>query len=387
MTVAPLFEPFRDGDIAGTATREDPLYQKIEVLVDHIRADFDTDIGIFASAMTAFEQFLGEREAAGSELIEQTAHALHEREKREMARLIAIDEIERRITANELPAAVVAMLRGPWTRVFERVYLRDGGRNQHFSEALEAVDDLTWSVAPKMDSDGRKRLVLMLPSLLKRLQVGLEIAAVEQRGRERFFSALVDCHAAAVKASLRGESVAALLASTQPTAEAAPLFEKLINEERAREAALKKATDCGIARIRFSKQGIEFREVLTPVAGDATTATSTAARVDDTFSKEKVIGSTVDFDITGARTVELMRGTWIEFIHGKSIKLRAKLTWISPLKGMYLFTSPGVNEALSVAPDALQAQLKCGKARIIEESSMIDRAVNRIFNSLSTANP
>lgn len=122
------------------------------------------------------------------------------------------------------------------------------------------------------------------------------------------------------------------LASTRPAAEAAPLFERLINKERAREADLNKTTRSGIARIQFTENGIEF-------------------------------------------------------VHGKGIKLRAKLTWISPLKGMYLFTSPGANEALSVTPDALQAQLRCGKARIIEESSLIDRAVNRIFNSLSAANP
>ena len=111
------------------------------------------------------------------------------------------------------------------------------------------------------------------------------------------------------------------------------------------------------------------------------------ASLDDASREENLINNAVDFYITGARTTELTRGAWIEFVHGKGIKLRAKLSWISPLKGMYLFTGPGANEALSVTPDALQAQLRCGKARIIEESSLIDRAVNRIFNSLSAANP
>jgi len=54
-----------------------------------------------------------------------------------------------------------------------------------------------------------------------------------------------------------------------------------------------------------------------------------------------------------------------------------------PLKGVYLFTNPGATEALSIAPDALQRELSRGSARVIEESSLIDRAVDRMVSSLS----
>ncbi|MFN7219222.1 MAG: DUF1631 family protein [Burkholderiales bacterium] len=82
----------------------------------------------------------------------------------------------------------------------------------------------------------------------------------------------------------------------------------------------------------------------------------------------------------------LKRGTWIEFYQANGSRLRAKLSWVSPLKGMYLFTNPGASEALSIAPEALSRQLASGVARIIEESSLIDRAVDRMVTSLSGAN-
>lgn len=383
---------------AGQVARDNPLYQKIEVLVDRIHSDFDTDIEIFAIALAEFEQFLGEREAASADTIEKSARVVHENEKREMARLIAVDEVERRIQACELPEPVVAMLRGPWARVLERVYLRDGGRNQHFMDALEGADDLAWSVAPKMHGDERKRLVSMLPLLLKRLQEGMDIAAVEQTERERFFSALVDCHAVAVKAGLRGESITSLFAATQPPAAAAPLFEKLINEERAREEAMKNTNRSGVARIQFTERGVEIEEIVAQkngalaVTNEAVTPNTGNAAVDPAMpfpaSRDVAVNtnSAVDFDITALSAIELKRGTWVEFIHDGGAKVRAKLTWISPLKGVYLFTNPSATEeALSVAPDALQAQFRRGVARIIEESSLIDRAVNRIVNSLSGA--
>ena len=377
---------------AGQATRADPLYQKIELLVERIHTEFDTDIAIFSSALAEFQVFLAQREAECADLIEQSARVVHESEKREMARLIAIDEVERCTQTYELPAAVMAMLRGPWVRVLERVYLRDGGRNQSFMDALEGAHNLAWSVTPKMDGDERKRLVSMLPSLLKRLQLGMDIAAVEIDDRERFFSSLVDCHAAAVKAGLRGESITTLLAATPPAVEVTPLFEKLISEERAREAAMKNANRGGMARIQFTEHGVEIEEIIAQKNGAAATINGNQA-TDETLNSNPAttVASTdntdgaagFDINITDAPQVELKRGAWVEFIHEGGAKIRAKLTWISPLKGVFLFTNPGATEALSIAPETLRSQLRAGLARIIEESSLIDRAVNQIVNSLS----
>jgi hypothetical protein len=272
------------------------------------------------------------------------------------------------------------MLIGPWTRVLERVYLRDGGRNNQFASALETADNLIWSVAPKADADQRKRLVGMLPTLLRQLQDGMQIAAVEQRDCDRFFSALVDCHAAAVRAGLRGETVAAAFLVSQTNAETAPLFAKLIAEESANAAALAKETAArsGLVRIQFTDKGVEIEEIGPTKSADAQIGDSPA----------KVNGQNVDYDISAPASTsitELARGTWVEFVRSSGEKIRAKLSWISPLKGVYLFTNPGATGALSVTPGALQRQLQRGTARILDESSLVDRAVDNMVHSLSGA--
>ncbi len=362
------------------ATHEDPLYKKIEEIVDGIQSGFDTDIELFNQMLASFEQFLAARETANATVIEQSARVLHEREKRELARLIAQDETERRVAATKLPTPVAAMLIGPWTRVLERVYLREGGRNSGFAAALETVDNLIWSVSPKADADQRKRLVSLLPALLRQLQEGMQIAAVEKDDGDRFFSALVDCHAVAVRAGLKGESVSALLVASNSNAEIAPLFAKLIAEETAHAAKVKKeaAARSGLARILFTGAGVEIEEI-GPVKSDGTQIEETSTADD---------GHRIDFDISAAESAavtELKRGTWIEFIHHSGEKLRAKLSWISPLKGVYLFTNPGSAGAISVTPGALLRQFRRGDARIIEESSLIDRAVDNMVHSLSGA--
>lgn len=360
---------------AGQASKEDPLYQQIESVVDRIHDEFTTDITIFSTMLDQFETFLVARDTASASRAEQSARALYESEKREMARMIAIDEIDRRANSadTDLPITVSAMLRGPWARVLERVYIRDGGRTEHFVEYIEAADNLIWSVTPKLDQGERKRLVSMLPALLKRLQEGMEIAAVEHQERDRFFAALVDCHAAAVKAGLRGESVTPLIQGSLATVETAPLFEKLINEEKVREAALKNINRSGIARIQFTDTGVEIEEIM-----------ARGIMVGPEMADETEPDDAAAFDLNQPIPV-LKRGAWVEFTPASGSKTRSKLTWISPLKGVYLFTNPGASEALSITPEVLESQFRRGQARLIEESSLIDRAVNSLVHSLAAA--
>ncbi len=375
---------------AGQASKEDPLYQQIESVVNQIHDEFTTDITIFSTMLDEFETFLLARDAASASRAEQSARALYESEKREMARMIAIDETDRRAgSANtadtDLPIAVSAMLRGPWARVLERVYIRDGGRTEHFVEYLEAADNLIWSVTPKLDQGERKRLVSMLPTLLKRLQEGMEIAAVDNQERDRFFAALVDCHAAAVKAGLRGESVTPLIQGSLATVETAPLFEKLINEEKVREAALKNINRSGIARIQFTDTGVEIEEIMSRGANAANrNIESTGTSVGQEMADDSEPDDAAFFDLNQPMPV-LKRGAWVEFTQASGSKTRAKLTWVSPLKGVYLFTNPGASEALSITPEVLESQFRRGQVRLIEESSLIDRAVDSLVHSLAAA--
>ena len=373
-----LLDALADASVGfdGQAMHADPLYLKMEMLVDRIHREFDTDIGLFGAALAEFEDFLKGRELAGAELIEKSARAVHDGEKREMARMISLDEIERRAAAG-LPPAVSAMLRGPWARVLERIYLRDEGRGERFALALETADDLVWSVSPKINSDERRALVALLPTLLKRLQNGMDIAAVEAQDRSQFFAALVDCHAAAVKAGLRGEPTATLLASVQPAASVAHLFETLFAEETAREIALNRVNRSGMARIQFTDHGVEIDEVALPPA--------TASHTNAIEGAATLTPRPLQTNFPGAPLPELKRGTWVEFLHESGKKIRARLTWVSPLKGVYLFTNSGASQALSVAPEALQNQFKRGEARIIEASSIVDRAVDHLVHSLAHA--
>jgi hypothetical protein len=147
------------------------------------------------------------------------------------------------------------------------------------------------------------------------------------------------------------------------------LFEKLVAEENARADASRIAAKTGFARIHFSEEGVSIQEI------------TDFAMADGDLAKPK------DAETSDVPALDLKRGTWVEFLQKSGRKVRAKLSWISPHRGVYLFTSPGADEALSISPDILRQQFQSGQARRVNEASIIDRAVDHMVHALQgTAN-
>jgi hypothetical protein len=91
------------------------------------------------------------------------------------------------------------------------------------------------------------------------------------------------------------------------------------------------------------------------------------------------------FTRTGILT-NLQRGSWVEFVRENAVPIRARLTWISPRKGIYLFTnSNGGSAAISIAPEALAEQMRRGEARMIDSAPLVDRAVDSMLANLRAA--
>jgi hypothetical protein len=174
--------------------------------------------------------------------------------------------------------------------------------------------------------------------MLKRIQQGLTRAAMPDAARDAFLGALVDCHAGAVKAGLRG------LAALPEPAVPAPAPEVRLERE------ILPAGDIQVEEIRLK--------------------TARGAIVRNVFTR------------TGIWT-NLQRGTWVEFARAGATPSRTRLTWISPNKGVYLFTNPasGAN-AISISPEALAEQMRVGEARVLDDAPFMDRAVDSMLESL-----
>ena len=84
---------------------------------------------------------------------------------------------------------------------------------------------------------------------------------------------------------------------------------------------------------------------------------------------------------------EMVVGTWLAFDHeGK--KINARLSWVSPMRTKYIFTTRSRGHALAVSPEELAWQLRDGTARlIVEPVPLFDRAVSSALDELAAKKP
>lgn len=326
--------------------QDDPLYRTIERIVRRIIDGFGENLGIFDELRAELEAFLASEERAAEENFSSQAEAINEGDRKDLASVIAKSEVERRIESYPIPRFLAEFLREKWQVTLESIYLRDGDESDAWSSCVATLEDLVWSVQPKKTPEDRKHLVAMLPSLLKRLAIGAPSAQWQAGEREAFMANLVEAHAAAVKPSL-----SSVVSPTAAVAEAA----------RA-EAVVAKASGDAAAAARAEALALAMTPA-EPVKADLG-----ATVVEDEF-------------LEIARSMD--RGMWVEFEDADAQLSFAKLAWISPLRGTYLFTNRQGQKALSMTAEELAEKFRANRARLVEAEPLIDRALTRVVSELS----
>jgi hypothetical protein len=84
---------------------------------------------------------------------------------------------------------------------------------------------------------------------------------------------------------------------------------------------------------------------------------------------------------------EMVVGTWIRFDRPDG-EIDARLSWVSPLRAKYIFTSRSRSHAIMLTPEELAWQLGSGTARlVVEPVPLWDRAVSSALDMLAARAP
>jgi uncharacterized protein DUF1631 len=325
---------------------EDPLYRKIEKIVHGILDGFSNDLAIFDDLREELETFLAAEEKLAEANIATTAEEITRRDRQQIATNVARSEVERRIESYPIPNFLAQFLRTKWQSALEHSYQQDGEDSEVWSAGVTTLEDLVWSVQPKKTPEDRKHLVALLPSLLKRLSAGMQTQSWPQEERESFMANLVEAHAAAVKPSLS--------AVPSPTAAVA--------EQAKVQAEIAKASGDTVGAAKAEALAV----AMTPAEPAA--PEPEAEVLDDEY-------------LEIARSLE--RGAWVEF-EGEDGQLAfAKLAWVSPLRGTYLFTNRQGQKALSMTAEELAERFRADRARLVEAEPLIDRAFSSVLTQLN----
>ena len=329
----------------GNAVDEsDPFYGKMAELVDRIQAEFEEDVEIFGTALEELESFVDEREAEEDETALAAANIViqHEIEAEGWER--AQRATRSFLKDNPQPKVLDDFLAEHWVAVLQKIAVGNIDTQAEWPSAIDVMKDLAWSITPKKTSDDRLKLIGLLPRLLAALNKGLDKTEIAPALRTAFFDVLVKFHSAALK----GEATEQAVPQTTPPAE--------------QESPITPPAEGDLLVTRTIDNGVQVEEVILVGASP--------------------VWRPGDRDIF-QQVNELHRGDWVEFIDDEGNANRERLNWISPQRGILLFSNHRSAKAISIAPDALARQIRDGKAAIVRENAIFERALNGALESIN----
>lgn len=366
------------------------LQAKVSEIVHQILSEFEDDLDIFTQAQLTLDTFLAEEEKHSAEAAAKTAKSIYDRERLELARVMAADELRQRAAQPHVPDAMREFFRKTWSEVAARCFVQGGEQGQLWADALRTVDDLIWSVAPKISVEERMKLVTLLPDLLRRLEKGVAAIKMPQDEKEAFFSTLVQSHAQAIKAGVKAgsESAGTVRPPAAASASAAAVTGKPASAPQAVVAAGAIPAGAAVAEklpdpltvspVKARLQALDSHG-FDPLAGSLA---ATATQGQEASSRP---GQTTQGPASGSAVGQLKRGSLVEFA-GPDGQTILKLAWVSPLKGVYLFTNRNGQNAVSIDKSVLEQKLGSGLARLVDNTGLFDRAMTTMVNQLQASN-
>ncbi|EIL95519.1 DUF1631 domain-containing protein [Rhodanobacter sp. 115] len=315
--------------------RDGRLLDTVKSIVERLLQEFDDDLGIFerlCAELQSFQDTTGRR----AELAEQrVAESTRGREKLEQARRRAAREILTRIDGHTLPPLIHGVLSRAWANYLVLTILRQGEESHDYKDALRFVNDFIASTKPARDDEARRTLRQILPGIERSLRRGLANVAFQDNDIERLLAQLHDYYRQQL-----GEVAAP---ATPPDALAEP--------------------------------------VALPIPDSVQPLATSAEELDE--EEDGAIEMTPEASAELQLVGELRPGTWLEFTSRNETPERAKLSWISPMSGRYLFVNRRGLKVADYSPHELARALAAGQVQVLDSSALFDRAMDAIVGRLS----
>jgi hypothetical protein len=303
---------------------DDPLFQAMQRGVDRVGRDFGQEVGVFADAVAELEASIDAEESVAAAEISAPIAAALKQEKVTAATKSAKNAVALRIGSGDLVAVVEAFLAKKWTSVLTIAYSVEPDKPGAVGSATRTMDELIWSVKPKITQEQRKQLISKLPGLLATLNKWLDIIKWQDAERLQFFAELAECHASIVRAPIE------------------------LSPERQLEIALEVAQQDALRRI------------------DKEQALAEAEQQEAQQAEADPVVATVD---------GLERGMWLEFSQPDGSAQTVKLAWISPLRTLFIFSTGARKEAFSLPVEKLAEAYRQDKVRMVRQDGVVARAL------------
>lgn len=298
------------------------IFTKIKTTVFRLLQEFKNDVRIFAELLIEFNAYT-HNVARRQELMERRAlEKAQGEEKLREAKIQVNNEVRGRTDNRDMPSAILLLLLQPWSDYLSFVLLRYGDKSDSWKRALQVIDDLLWTLEPKIKQQDKTKQTELQDSLLAALERGFETIGYEQAKGRKLLDAVISL-----------QRMALLSRKAEPAP--APMRTKL--ELLAAEKA---------------GHSVEQIEPVLP-------------------EEAKIVDS--------LKMVEF--GTWFEFDGGK----RLKVAWYNKKTQHYMLVDQQGRKVSLAAGLQLARDMLAGRARIIAGSTkpFFERALENIYHTLN----
>ncbi len=223
---------------------ESSLYGRVESLISRVLVEFREDPSVFDAVSQELSEFM-EREQQGARMAEERTRQVSQgKEQLLTARRRVEQEIRSRLAPRrQLPEVVQALLRDGWKDVLLLTYLRQGPDSPQWSEAVELIDELLWSVEPKPDSVGREQLLSAIPQLIAGLRSGLSGISYDKNRMAKLLKDLQAIHISCLRGEEAGVGIGPTPALGPDPAERPAQAQRALIEDEYTERAAGLAVD------------------------------------------------------------------------------------------------------------------------------------------------
>lgn len=372
-----------------------PLHGRLEDVVQRLIDGFQTDLDIFDRLREELEEMLAEANRRAEEEARAMAQRIEQKEKLALAKAMAQQEIKHRAQTHRIPGAVLKFLAGQWVKLLLVAHAKHGPDSEAYKSAVATMDLLIWSVTPMQALEERRTLASRLPGLLKRINYGMQLVGTDEATRRAFFAKLMRCHTKVINGGAATAAATATRAPTAPPAEASDAAPPTLTE---------------VVSSLDSGHGAQPHASHAPAVHDADTEPAeappefAAVTVNNPFGDGDIEVEEISLsDIPGAPSPlpgessgsggdeysrmasSLREGTWVEFRDDEDLRKPARLSYISPLKGTYLFVNRQGRKVGEYSLYQLAREFRSGGAVILDEVPLFDRAMTSLVGVLKGA--
>jgi hypothetical protein len=339
----------RIGEVSlGYSRLEDPRLSAFlsfsSAVAEEMAGSTAPDTTLFRRGLNRIDVFLSEQLQDQLRTAQASVDALQLAERREILQQHLAQRLTDQIVSLRTTPTIRRFITGTWAQVIAEDMLRHGEQSEPTMSDLKTVDDLLWSLKIPDHPQSRQRLLQLLPGLLQRLRVGMELVALAVTEQQSVLNELMTIHTEALRPGARGSGAL--------TPE--EIVQKMRDEVLPETAAARSFSD---SVIDLSSMETVPAEHL-PSSGD---------KVDDDPARR------IEALRAGDRQRIFLQGRWS----------RVQLLWRSDRSLFFLFAGESPTRTHAITRRALERLGSAGLVQPIESKPLVQRAVDRMMRELA----